>query len=126
MPFGDLDRQKEGIDGQKENIENYTLWMSGENTLTIQQSKTLTLGPVAITGTATFRGEGTVKLTDDVYVNGGTLNADNAAWTADTQVAIWGYNHEDNNIYTEGANWNSNIKIDYASFDYVGPWIVIE
>lgn len=110
----------------KENISAYTLWMSGENTLTIQQNQTLTLGPVAMTGTATFRGEGTVKLTDDIYVNGGTLNADNKAWTADTQVAIWGYNREDNNIYTEGANWNSNIKIDYASFDYVGPWIVIE
>lgn len=107
-------------------ISNYDFWMSGSNTITVQQNATLTLGTVAITGTANFRGEGTVKLTKDIYVNGGTLNADNKAWTADSEVAIWGYNREDNELNTEGAEWSSNIKIDYASFDYVGPWIVIE
>lgn len=109
-----------------DDISEYDFWMSGTNTITVQQGQTLTLGTVAITGTANFRGEGTVKLTKDIYVNGGTLNADNKAWTADSEVAIWGYNREDNELNTEGAEWSSNIKIDYASFDYVGPWIVIE
>ena len=109
-----------------DDISEYDFWMSGTNTITVQQNATLTLGTVAITGTANFRGEGTVKLTKDIYVNGGTLNADNKAWTADSEVAIWGYNREDNELNTEGAEWSSNIKIDYASFDYVGPWIVIE
>lgn len=107
-------------------ISEYDFWMSGTNTITVQQNQTLTLGTVAITGTANYRGQGTVKLTKDIYVNGGTLNADNKAWTADSEVAIWGYNREDNELNTEGAEWSSNIKIDYASFDYVGPWIVIE
>lgn len=107
-------------------ISNYDFWMSGLNTISVRQSQTLTLGTVAITGTANFRGEGTVKLTKDIYVNGGTLNAGNKAWTADSEVVIWGYNREDNKLNTQGAVWNSNIKIDYASFDYVGPWIVIE
>ena len=107
-------------------ISNYDFWMSGLNTISVRQSKMLTLGTVAITGTANFRGEGTVKLTKDIYVNGGTLNADNKKWTAESQVAIWGYNQEDNHLNTEGVDWSSNIKIDYASFDYVGPWIVIE
>ena len=107
-------------------ISNYDFWMSGLNTISVRQNQTLTLGTVAITDTATFKGEGTVKLTKDIYVNGGTLNADNKAWTADSEVAIWGYNREDNELNTEGAEWSSNIKIDYASFDYVGPWIVIE
>ena len=107
-------------------ISNYDFWMSGLNTISVRQDQMLTLGTVAITDTATFKGEGTVKLTKDIYVNGGTLNADNKAWTADSEVAIWGYNREDNELNTEGAEWSSNIKIDYASFDYVGPWIVIE
>lgn len=107
-------------------ISEYDFWMSGDNTVTIKQDNTLTLGALSITGTANFRGEGKVKLTENVYVNGGTLNADNTAWIADSPVTIWGYNYEDNHLNTEGISWSSNIKIDYNAFDYVGPWIVIE
>lgn len=108
-------------------ISGKNFWMSGVNTVTIYQGKTLTLGPVAITGTANFKGDGNVALTDDIYVNGGTLNADNKAWTAATPVTIWGFgSSSENDLNTEGTQWNSNIKIDYKSFDYVGPWIVIE
>ena len=113
---------KEDVD-----ISGKNFWMSGVNTVTIYQGKTLTLGPVAITGTANFKGDGNVALTDDIYVNGGTLNADNKAWTAATPVTIWGFgSSSENDLNTEGTQWNSNIKIDYKSFDYVGPWIVIE
>lgn len=115
------------VDKADIDISSKNFWMSGVNTVTIYQDKTLTLGPVAITGTANFKGDGTVALTDDIYVNGGTLNADNKAWTASSPVTIWGFgSSNENDLNTEGTQWNSNIKIDYKSFDYVGPWIVIE
>ena len=59
-------------EGKTEDISEKDFWMSGSNTITILQGATLTLGTVAITGTANFRGEGTVELTKDIYVNGGT------------------------------------------------------
>lgn len=121
------------ISADDNNLKDKNLWMTGTNSILVQSSKTLTLGRVSIgnfdeiADIATISGDGIVNLTDNVYVAAGsTFNARANQWQADKKVYIWGYD-KSCTLNTVGAINNvENIDILYSTFDYVGPWIVIE
>ena len=98
------------------------LWVT-DSKINVNKNVTLTMNTASITGNVNFPGMGTVKLTQDIYVKEGNLESTNTYFTADYPCWIIGFDQNSIRI-TKPAN--SNIKIDYKSFDYVGPWIVIE
>ena len=98
------------------------LWVT-DSKINVNKNVTLTMNTAGITGNVNFPGMGTVKLTQDIYVKEGNLESTNTYFTADYPCWIIGFDQNSIRI-TKPAN--SNIKIDYKSFDYVGPWIVIE
>lgn len=106
-------------------ISKYNLWLSGTNSITVANGKTLTLGVTSIDLDATtFKGTGTTVLTQDVYVaEGAKLTVDNT-WTANTNVTIWA----DGATVVEGGKIDESIiNIDKTTLkDFVGPWVIIK
>ena len=98
------------------------LWVT-DSKINVNKGITLTMNTAGITGDVSFPGMGTVKLTQNIYVKKGNLESTNTYFTADYPCWIIGF---DQNSIRITRPTNSNIKIDYESFDYVGPWIVIK
>ncbi len=115
----------EGTVSTNTDINQYSLWLNGNNTITVANEKSLTLGYTEIGNEkTTFKGNGTVKLTDDVFVfPGTTLTVDNT-WTAEGKVNIYA---NDATLVEGGKIDETNIAIDKNSLvDYVGPWVIIK
>ena len=115
----------EGTVSADTDIKQYSLWLDGNNTITVANEKSLTLGYTEIGNEkTTFKGNGTVKLTDDVYVFAGTtLTVDNT-WTAEDKVNI---NANGATLVEGGEIDETNITINKTSLvDYVGPWVIIK
>lgn len=98
------------------------LWMSGGSSIMTEKDADLTLGGAYLTDVATFSGMGKVKLTENIYVKEGVLEID-AYFTADELCKVIGTNRNEVKV---SVTPNDNVKIDYMSFDYIGPWIIIE
>lgn len=108
-------------------VKGMDLWLTGNNSITVQSGVTLTLGSVGISGVATIAGDGTVELTDNIYVAAGsTFNARANNWEAKSTVYVWGY--DSTSVLSPNAAMSraENIELLYQTFDYVGPWIVID